>query len=58
MRSIPQKLLAVTALLVLAACSTGPPIQMNSIGEGLETLRSRFNQDTGKVRLLLLLDPT
>lgn len=29
-----------------------------ALGPDLEPLRTQFNQDVGKVRLLLLLDPT
>lgn len=50
--------LLVVAVLVLAACSSGPETPLTSLAQGTEPLRSAFNRDAGKVRLLLLLDPT
>ncbi|MFQ5776675.1 MAG: hypothetical protein ACE5IP_01560 [Terriglobia bacterium] len=53
-------LLAILALALLA--STVPvwtqPEAFPELDRQLEPLRSRFNADAGKVRLLLLLDPT
>ena len=50
----------VVALLVMAgACSNKPnsPPKL-SYTTDLKELRDRFNQDKGKVRLLLILSPT
>jgi hypothetical protein len=50
----------VTALLFSLACCSPPAIQppVTRLSTDLGPLRAQFNQDAGKVRLLLLLDPT
>ncbi len=45
-------------LLALLSCSKGPEAPITSLANGVEPFRDAFNQDVGKVRLLLLLDPT
>ncbi len=35
-----------------------PLVTLSNGPSGLDSLRKEFNKDTGKVRLLLLLDPT
>jgi hypothetical protein len=65
-RAIPARLkhqcfsLFFLALVAgLTQCS--PPqreIPFTKLSSGFQPLRAQFNQDVGKVRLLLLLDPT
>ena len=53
--------LALGALLAaaLAGVSQAPaPPSFPELGKELEPLRADFNRDAGRVRLLLLLDPT
>lgn len=54
-RKILVTLLA--SLLGLSNCSS-PERELPKLSNDLEPLRSVFNQDVGKVRLLLLVDPT
>lgn len=51
---------AALSLCLLAglAPAGSQPAPFPELDPNLEPLRSRFNQDVGKVRLLLLLDPT
>lgn len=51
------------AVLAVALLASGVPVWTQpeafpELSRQLEPLRSRFNEDAGKVRLLLLLDPT
>ena len=53
--------LALAALLLLASanCSTpGHGLPLTVLSNDLEPLRTEFNKDADKVRLLLLVDPT
>jgi hypothetical protein len=53
--------IALVALLFgLAQCSKTPDrqITVTRLSNNFEPLRAQFNRDAGKVRLLLLLDPT
>jgi hypothetical protein len=54
------RLLGVALLLGLSQCSTAPrrQIPITRLSGDFQLLRTQFNQDAGKVRLLLLLDPT
>lgn len=51
---------AILYSLLLLASSPGRAQQQPfpALDQGLEPLRSRFNQDLGKVRLLVIVDPT
>jgi hypothetical protein len=52
-------ILVAAALGVLISCGpSGPEVPVQSLANGLEPLRSAFNAELSKVRLLLLLDPT
>ena len=53
-------MLAISFSLFLLASSVARPQQQPfpALDQGLEPLRSRFNQDLGKVRLLVIVDPT
>jgi len=53
----------LAALVVLCfACSSshrqGAGVPLTELKGNLDPLRTAFNQDVGKVRLMLLLDPT
>jgi hypothetical protein len=50
----------LSALPVAATLSLGSfgPVDYDVIGTDLEPLRSAFNADAGKVRLLMLVAPT
>jgi hypothetical protein len=50
----------VAALLFSLVCCSPPAIEppITRLSSDLGPLRTQFNQDAGKVRLLLLLDPT
>ena len=51
--------LAAVLLLGLATCSApGHRLPLTVLSNDLEPLRTEFNKDAGKVRLLLLVDPT
>ena len=51
--------LAVILLLGLTNCSApGHGLPLTVLSNDLEPLRTEFNKDAGKVRLLLLVDPT
>jgi|GEM_PF-2919674 len=54
------RLALVVFLLGTAHCSrpTEREIPLTRLSAGFEPLRAQFNRDAGKVRLLLLLDPT
>ncbi len=45
---------------LLAGCNSTPKrlVPITGLSSNFEPLRSQFNQDAGKVRLILLLDPT
>ncbi len=61
LRPIVGLLGAVVLLLVFLYFSEAPPagaLPVTSIGANFEPLRAAFNADAGKVRLLMLLDPT
>jgi len=45
----------VLALVLAAACSSAPALQDISSPDSLKT---RFNDDAGKTRIILLLSPT
>jgi hypothetical protein len=53
-------LLFAALILSLAQCSktNERQIPVTRLSTGFEPLRAQFNRDGGKVRLLLLLDPT
>ena len=55
-------ILALAAALLLLGCascsSPGRGLPLTVLSNDLEPLRTEFNQDAGKVRLLLLVDPT
>jgi hypothetical protein len=53
-------LLFAALILGLAQCSKSNErqIPVTRLSKDYEPLRAQFNRDTGKVRLLLLLDPT
>jgi hypothetical protein len=60
-RQSPRKAGALLLGLTLLAGALPAGTQQAALPElnqQLEPLRSRFNADTGKVRLILLLDPT
>jgi len=53
----------LAAFIVLCfACSfslrQGAGVPLTELHGNIDALRTAFNQDTGKVRLMLLLDPT
>lgn len=51
--------LFVVLFTALNQCSAPrPAIPITGLSSDFRPLRSQFNQDSGKVRLLLLLDPT
>lgn len=50
--------LGVLLAAALAASSQAPAPALSILGKELEPLRADFNRDAGRVRLLLLLDPT
>jgi hypothetical protein len=43
---------------VLACCTSHPKFPLTTLASNLEPLRTQFNQDVGRVRLMLLIDPT
>jgi len=54
-------ILALAALLLLGSANCSAPghgLPLTVLSNDLEPLRTEFNQDAGKVRLLLLVDPT
>lgn len=54
-----RKILPLAGLLLMALASCSPPeISTLSLAYSDAPLRSQFNRDAGRVRLLLLLDPT
>lgn len=56
-----RELLAATlavALLLTASAAGTQEASLPDLDAQLEPLRSQFNADVGKVRLILLLDPT
>jgi hypothetical protein len=54
-----RSLLLVTAPLVFLACrSKGPTTGHETLDSTAAALRSAFNADTGKVRVLMLVSPT
>lgn len=60
-RGSPGSKGAALLLGVLLAAMLAPaqaPAEFPMLGKDLEPLRSDFNRDAGRVRLLLLLDPT
>ena len=54
------RLLVVVLLLGLTQCSrpAARQILVTRLTSSFEPLRAQFNRDAGKVRLLILLDPT
>ncbi len=57
----PRKvlLLALALLFSLSQCGLSRrELPVAKLSSDLEPLRTAFNKDTGKVRLLLLVDPT
>ena len=50
-------LLATVAAAVIGSIRPGPNLSLTNLNNVAE-LRDRFNQDAGKVRVLLLLSPT
>lgn len=52
-----RHLCSVSLLLLLAACR-GPVQPYESLAPGVANLRAQFNQDAGKVRILILPAPT
>ena len=53
--------LALAALLLLGSANCSAPghgLPLTVLSNDLEPLRTEFNKDAGKVRLLLLVDPT
>lgn len=56
-----NSLVRLGVLALLLAAATPAQVQQQALPEldaQLEPLKSRFNADVGKVRLILLLDPT
>lgn len=53
-----RALAAVFLATLLGLTATAAPAQAADRPAGVETLAADFNADAGKVRLLLLLDPT
>ena len=55
-------LVATVLALGLSGCSRrgmpGADLPLTKLASDFEPLRSQFNRDAGKVRVLLLLDPT
>ena len=58
MRRSGFPLLAAWVLLLVSCSSHERDLPLTYLTDDFEPLRSQFNQDAGKVRLLLLLDPT
>jgi len=58
MRRSGFPLLAAWVLLLMSCSSHERDLPLTYLTDDFEPLRSQFNQDAGKVRLLLLLDPT
>lgn len=51
--------LTAFALFSLSHCSSpGTNVPLTELSTDIEPLRAEFNKDAGKVRLLLLVDPT
>ncbi len=53
--------LALVAVLLLGSTNCSAPghgLPLTALSNDLEPLRTEFNKDAGKVRLLLLVDPT
>jgi hypothetical protein len=54
--------LAALVVLCFSSCSSsfrqGADLPLTELHGGLDPLRNAFNNDVGKVRLMLLLDPT
>lgn len=42
----------------LTACKSSPPRPHSSLTQGAEPLRSQFNRDAGKVRVVIVAAPT
>ena len=54
-----RKILSLASLLLLAfTCCSPPEVSTLSLASSDAALRSQFNRDAGRVRMLLLLDPT
>lgn len=48
----------LAGLTLLVACGGGPITDHTTLDGNLESLRSAFNADTGKVRAIFLASPT
>lgn len=55
-----RSFLLTTAGVLFSGCShhTGAPSRFEDIARNGEPLKSAFNQDAGKVRILMLVSPT
>ncbi len=56
-----RRILLLSAFLFLGISQCSPPDKepaLAALSPDLEPLRAEFNKDAGRVRLLLLLDPT
>ena len=58
MRRKMARLAALLGLLLATGGAAQAPMEFPTVGKDLEPLRGEFNRDAGRVRLLLLLDPT
>lgn len=47
---------ALTTLALATGCSAAPPVLSNIAG--VDELKTRFNADAGRPRIILLLSPT
>ncbi len=56
--SLTTLLRAVLTLLACASCGPQKTLPVTTLSADLEPLKTEFNKDYGKVRLILLLDPT
>jgi hypothetical protein len=56
LRKLLSSVLVAASIAVAAGCKPGPPklLELDSV----EALQARFNRDSGKTRVVLLLSPT
>jgi hypothetical protein len=58
MRSRRTLCLAGVLLGILSGCTSSPARPYESLTSGAEPLRSQFNRDVGKVRIVIVAAPT
>lgn len=58
MRRTPVLLAAIATMTSIAACKGSGAVRAHQTLASLETLRTAFNADSGKVRAIFLASPT